>query len=348
MNLRSQKGATGTDIIISITIIVLTVAVVSMIYVNTTLQSRNVTRTAGATRIAVNILENIEKTNYDTVASTYTSNGSPVSTGNYAGYKSYTDTTIFNTKIPKGYIVYLKADPVYGGHSDAAEKFDLVREIKLSVTFDVGKVNQTVDFSTSKVREIVGEVNAPNTDILALKSNGEDVLTNTLKNFYPIKYSEDASAYVKTTEDDIDWYNYSAKKWAMILVSGKTETEVFDINGKLKSSLTEGTDYKRYVWVPRYFTDSTGATFSQFCYLTTTDQAIKANTLSSVDGTSASLTYNTYASVSGLAIPTHFRSSGTGSTGQEVPGYWVITSKVTSDAPAKILNSSSYGPCEIH
>lgn len=248
MNFKNQKGATGSDIIISMTIIIITVAVVSMIYVNTTLQSRNVTRTAGATRIATNMLENMEKMSYADFDAEYNSiavGWNSITSGDYNGYKSATNTTAFNTKIPKGYIVYLYAEPSYGSHVLAAEQFDLVREIKLSVTYHVGDVNEKVDFSTSKTREIVDEVNAPNTDILS--SQG---IVSIQKKFYPVKYSEDAGAYIKTSTDDSDWYNYSNKKWAMVIVSTEPESTLFDVNGKV---IADTSKYAKYTWIPKYF-----------------------------------------------------------------------------------------------
>jgi len=63
-NLKNEKGATGADIVVALSIIVLTVSVISMVYINLTNGSKNVNRTAGATRIATNILENIDKMSY--------------------------------------------------------------------------------------------------------------------------------------------------------------------------------------------------------------------------------------------------------------------------------------------
>ena len=55
-NFKNEKGATGADIVVALSIIVLTVSVISMVYINLTNGSKNVNRTAGATRIATNIL----------------------------------------------------------------------------------------------------------------------------------------------------------------------------------------------------------------------------------------------------------------------------------------------------
>lgn len=342
MNLRSQRGATGADIMIAISVIVLSVAVVSMIYVNTTLQSRNVTRTAGATRIATNILENIEKLSYvDFIAEYNSSNWVLVPEGKaYAGYKEATNVTTFNTKIPKGFTVYLFAEPSYGSYSgtgDADKQFDLVRDIRLVVSFSVGDVNRIVDFRTSKNREIANEVNAPDLAVLAIQN-----ITNATSKYYPVKYSTDANAYIRTTVDDEEWYNYSNKKWAMVIVSTKSETELFDVNGKIKSGAT----YTKYVWIPKYFTNSGETAITEFAYLASTTQAIKAKQELKAKDETTILYYNAIApKASTSKDPT---TASFVVNNQNVSGKWIQATNVSSDAVASLLQNSSYGPCELH
>lgn len=361
MNLKAQKGATGIDIVISIATIVLTVAVVSMIYVNTTLQSRNVARTAGATRIATNILENIEKISYEDFISEYddTEKGWVLidseneKYSEYPNYKSISKTgdstpTIFNTKIPKGYTIYMKCEPTYGSYYDSenpndpdnlANQFDLVRDIKLIITYNVGATTEKLDFSTSKTREIIKEVNEPNTDILY----AQNAINTKKTKFYPIKYSDVANAYIKTTEDDLEWYNYSNKRWAMVLVSSKSENQLFDVNGKI---ITTDSNDKKWVWIPRYFytEEDSSKIFSEFAFLTT-DKAIKPNQELESNG-SSKLIYTTY----GDRNPDtpEQDSEFFNINGKSVIGKWVQATNITTDDEADILNSSQYGPCEIH
>ena len=66
---KSQKGITGADVAIAVSIITIAVCAVTMIYVNLDLNQKMVTRTAGATRIATNIIEGIDSTDYDTLLS---------------------------------------------------------------------------------------------------------------------------------------------------------------------------------------------------------------------------------------------------------------------------------------
>ena len=345
MNLRSQKGATGADIMIAISIIVLSVAVVSMIYVNTTLQSRNVTRTAGATRIATNIFENIEKLSYTDFIAEYNASKWELiddSTSTYYNYKSITNNTAFSTKIPKGYTVYLYGEPNYGsytGNSNRDKQFDLVRDIRLVVTFSVGDTDRVVNFSTSKTREITNEVNAPDTTVLASQK-----ITDSTKKYYPVKYSEEANTYMRTTEDDSEWYSYSNKKWAIVIVSNKPETDLFDVNGKIKASTS---DYVKYVWIPKFYTTGSGSSLkiSEFAYLSSSTQVIKAKqSLTAVDGTTV-LYYNTLgAKASTSNEPTYFVLTGN----QKVSGKWIAVSQIDSQEESKLLKASVYGPCELH
>lgn len=352
MNFRSQRGATGSDIIVSVTLIILAVSIVSMIYVNTTLQSRNVTRTAGATRIATNILENIEKMTYEEFVNEY--NSSTVGwvlideDNEYKGYKSINKTlssspTVFGTKIPNGYTLYLSAEPNYGSYanSEEAEKlknqFDLVREIKLAITYNVGDVTEKIEFSTSKTREYINDVNMPDTKILYSQNiiNTEDG-----KKFYPIKYSEIAKGYIKTTEDDLEWYDYSEKKWAMVLISSEEENTLFDLNGKVIVDTSDTSICLKYVWIPRFFY-STDEKFSEFAYLTT-DKAIGENEIIANDN-STILKYNTF-----------IEKSDTSNTATDMNGnngMWILATnldKINENHYGEILNNSKYGPCSLH
>ena len=53
--LNSEKGITGVDIVVAVTMIALTISVVMSIFINTNNTARKVTRTSGATRMATNI-----------------------------------------------------------------------------------------------------------------------------------------------------------------------------------------------------------------------------------------------------------------------------------------------------
>lgn len=134
---KSEKGATGADVIISSAMILLTITVVSILYVNTSLQTRNIKRTAGATRIATNIAENIQALSYEDFVYSY--DGIAVAEEYkgeiYRKIEGSNSNRIFDTKIPTGYTFYIKAEPVYGSHTYEKEQFDLVRDIEIVVAY---------------------------------------------------------------------------------------------------------------------------------------------------------------------------------------------------------------------
>ena len=245
-NLKNEKGATGADIVVALSIIVLTVSVISMVYINLTNGSKNVNRTAGATRIATNILENIDKmsyTQYNETLNAFATNDSKgwTVTGDanaktivLEGKKTGTEK-IFDTKIPKGYKVELTSQSINAG--DSLTKYDLIKKINVKVTFTVSKTEQNVSLYTSKEREQLAEVNKPDIDSLNI----------TGKSYVPIKYSTTQQAYVVTDEKDINWYDYSNKVWAMVYVDSLSNINSIKNAGKLSTAQANSTG-NIYYW----------------------------------------------------------------------------------------------------
>lgn len=171
--LNSEKGVTGVDIVVSVTMIVITIAVVMAIFVNISSTSREVNRTSGATRMATNVLENIELMYYEDfikylketlVPKTYTLNGTTyrIYTENDPAISDYNGTYLipgehfasekfFETKIPNGYTLKLVISNVYG--ETEPSKYDLVRKVDVSVLFDVSGREKEVSLSTTKTFE---------------------------------------------------------------------------------------------------------------------------------------------------------------------------------------------------
>jgi len=340
--LKSQKGATGTDVLISAAMIVLSIGIVSMMYVNTSVQSRNITRTAGATRIATNLIENIDAMSYDDFLNAYGAT-SPVTKEGSASQ------SFFNTSIPAGFTVEVKADKVFGSHTTQSEQFDLVRQVEVKVSYSVGKVTENVKFSTVKRRELIEECNSPATAELNLLAG---------MNYYPVKYDQSAGSYIKTTENDPEWYDYTNKNWATVIVSKKAENSLFDINGKFIGTINSTTtankatnaNYtQKYVWVPKYFTNGTDSTskFTSFAFRSASNQKIVNSQLASEGNVSK---FNYYkASPIGSADKENVNLFDTTATGM-----WaeivVNASNVQSfgTAQAQRLNESIYGPYNMH
>lgn len=359
--LKNQKGLTGTDIIVATTIILVTITVVSMVYVNTTLETRNTTRTAGATRIATNILENIEKLSYDEFVKEFNIETEGQTKQTLEEYYNYylldggEDGKLFSTKIPKGYSVYLKAESSYGTHTDTKEQFDLVREINLKIVFNIGDKNQKIDFQSVKKREIIEEANKPNTEYLT----SEGILKAGM-NYYPVKYLESSNAYIKINENDTSWYNYSNKEWATVLVSKKAENELFDVNGKfvgeINISKTDENYTEKFVWIPRFFTktvtenEKTKEVFFVFAYLGNGNNKIIPTTLNSLAGGTSSLTINTFQPIEeGINTDIIDFEGKTGKwVSSEIQDQETKETGIIKDEMAKILNESKFGPYMEH
>lgn len=351
--IKSEQGLTGIDIITAITIVVITITVVSMIYVNTTVESRNITRTAGATRIVTNILENIEKLSYDEFLANFNSEIQGLDSQTDADYLGYylldggVDNKVFSTKIPNGYSLYIKCEPNYGTHTEQEKQFDLLRTIDIIITFNVGDRTEKIDFNTVKTREIIEETNTPNTNYLSLESG---------MYFYPVKYLDSSEVYIKVTEKDSSWYNYSNKRWATVIVSKQTEDEIFDINGKfigiINTTKTEETYTERFVWIPRFFKKTVHSvdTFYAFSYLATGNNKIVSTVLNSNKGESSTLNINTYEEITSDEISTGVNTVTTNFGDKS--GKWVSceidkeTGKtgIANDTEANLLNISKYGP----
>lgn len=337
--LKEQKGATGVDIVVSISVIAVTIAIVTAIYTNVDLASKRVQRTAGATRIATNIVEQIEKMYYeeflDKVAEM--KNKAAIASGEANPYITYDSTNeefvvipkrtsdaikIFNTKIPKGYTVNISLEKDY--------EFDMVRKVNVEVKFPVGDSEESVKLSSAKSMEIVELGNEPE----ILDGNIIKTLNGTeYSNVMPIKKS--GSKYIITSAEDEEWYNYEAAIWAKVLInsSGKYNTSTGNVNTGFESSL--------YVWIPSFGKDANGDL--RFKYADTNYRVISKildsgslkKTIFTVDTVGQELT--------DFSTLVDFKDS----SGNTVRGCWVKYSDIETNSYSILLNSSEYGPFDL-
>lgn len=253
---KSQKGATGVDIVVSITVIAITIAVVTAIYTNVDLTSKRVQRTAGATRIATSILEQIDKMYYEkfldeinrlhSIAASEEYVDSIIGKDEFIIYpkKTALDVRIFNTKIPKGYTVNIYLENNYG--DDTNIKYDMVRKVNIEVKFPVGDSEETVKMSGTKSLELVQLGNKPEIDYEHFEYVAERDLID-FSEIKPIKRS--GSGYIVTTEEDKEWYNYESKIWAKAIIANNLTYD--SSTGIVK----DGFEYFTYVWVPSFGAD---------------------------------------------------------------------------------------------
>ena len=231
--LHSEKGLTGADVAVSIAIIVITIAVASAIYVNATSDSKEEIRYSAATRIATQIVENIESMTYDEII--YRCENS------YNSVDSDEDGTVFGVSVPSGYSATVTASEV-----DGAE-LDVVRDITVNVTYKISNTEKAITLYTTKEKELLEQTNEPNLNLI------EDYDSS---NYYAIKYT--SSGYMVTTTSDSDWYNYDEGSYALVYQSSNSYSYGDIISSGL---ITYGSVY---IWVPRFGLDENSEL--KYCY----------------------------------------------------------------------------------
>lgn len=216
----SEKGITGADIAAAITVIVVTMGVITAIYINVTNKAKENLRYSNATRIATQIIENIQAYTYDNML--YRCN-------NGLNTVALTDSgKIFDVNIPKGYSATVTTTEV-----DGAE-YDVVRDVKVEVTYKVSNKENKITLYTVKEKELLEQTNKPQMELI-------DGYSEMPSYYYPVKYAD--STYVVTDKNDPEWYNYDEGTFAFVL---RTVTE------KSIGDTASGEEGDVYVWVPRY------------------------------------------------------------------------------------------------
>jgi len=233
--LKSRKGLTGADVAAAITVIVLTVGIVTGIYINTMNKSKDNMRYANAIRIATGIVEDIQRKTYDEVLAEIGGTSKEVSN----------DGRLFNTKIISGFSATVSAP--------SAGTPDIARDITVSVRYKTSTTYKTITLVTVKEKELIDSANAPDLSMLAKADSDYKPSYNegeTKWYYYPIILNTTNSTFTITTFSDINWYNYSTGKCAFIL---KTQDSSLTV-------ATSATSYTTllgniYAWVPRFVKD---------------------------------------------------------------------------------------------
>lgn len=239
--LKNKKGLTGADVAAAITLIVLTVGIVTSIYVNTINKSKDNIRFANATRIATNVIENIQKQPYEYLTG-ICKNGTNSDTYEVSGG----NTKVFDTKIPNGFKLKVTAKKVAG----TGTNFDVARDVFVNVSYRASTTYKTITLTTMKEKEVMDMTNKPD---ISLISGYNPSATTTY--YYPV--IKDGSNYKVTTTSDVNWYDYERGYYAIIY---KTTT-----SKNVGENATGGTPY---VWIPRFAakTSGTGTSSVQFLY----------------------------------------------------------------------------------
>lgn len=374
--LTNQKGITGIDVVIAITIISITTIAIVALYTNTIVGSKKVTRTSAATRVATSILENVDSMYYaeveaeidrlsniandsDSTKTKYVTKQEDNSTNNYTQFTipSSANEVIFNSRVNSGYDVILDIKEIDGVTQSTSKATisdcSLVIEVKVTVKYKVSNITEEVTLKTVKKRELLNECNEPDLNLLLGKegaTTGEQI--KSLNQINPIKWSNDTNSYIKTNISD-GWYSYSNKEWAKVVITEQNNSEgTFDLSTAKVNNIDS---QKVYMWIPRFGKTSEENPQIAFAYKASNDRIkeyeIGANLNASKDTYTRTLTFNGVAYFNEGKVDketlkiTGFNKNST--------GIWVDISEgklrdLTKQAILNDLNSSKYGPTISH
>ena len=153
---------------------------------------------------------------------------------------------IFGVDIPDGYTLGLIIE-------DLNAEFDIIKKIDISITYDVAGLDEEVTMSTIIQKEMIDSCNEPNFTSEYFLEAG---ISETDYEIIPIKYNDSIGRFVVTTSADTEWYNYSSKEWATILVLPKRtsidlKTIFIEATGIINSQ-DESIENYMYVWIPNF------------------------------------------------------------------------------------------------
>lgn len=208
--------------------------------------------------IASNIMENIKARSYDDVEK-YLEELSYVGITKkiendiqyVTVYGNEFSEKFFGTAIPEDYIVEFESE-------NNAEGFDVQKRISILLYYNKGNKSDGFEISTIIERESINECNTP---IISDEYFKEFGFSEEEYEFVPIKYSKDKECFVTTTKNDIEWFNYSAKQWAKVLIfyrDGDTLKDFFiNEDGTINNvsyynNMVLDVNNYMYVWIPNF------------------------------------------------------------------------------------------------
>ena len=338
---RSQKGITGADVGIAVSIITTAVVVITMIYVNLDINQKTITRTAGATRIATNVLEGIDIADFSALPTA----------GNVQTFNA--GDSAYNTKIPRGYNVVVK----FESSGQTIDVLDLIMKVTVNVNYKVGKENKQISVSTIRqMNYLPGECNAPDLSQGVVESNPDLVGKTIVK----IRYSHSRGQYIELQDaSDPSWYSYSSKEWAQILAfDTKEEADNFFINpttGAVEGKSFEDIKNYLYVWLPNFNKERNGSNiYFRYGSNGTTGSDTQNAIVYVVDetkrpkATGGKYQIGYYKVASGIVFASDYTRFD-----NDYPGTWTkywdsSFNVISNDINLTYLSNSQYGPMNIY
>lgn len=241
------------EVIFSILIIVGIVSIISYVSLFFTSNTKKIGSQSEAMIILTNALENINSRDYENF-SEYIENISILGlTKSIENGKQYITVNgdevqdkFLGVIVPKGYILELVIE-------DLNQEFDIIKKIDISITYDVQGLDEELKMTTIIQNEMIDNCNEPNFTSEYFLEAGIEVDDFEI---IPIKYSENVKDYIVTTSADSEWYNYSSKEWARVLVLPKRssidlKSMFIDATGVVNTQ-DESIENYMYIWIPNF------------------------------------------------------------------------------------------------
>lgn len=253
-----EKGVVSLEILFSIIIILGIIFLGIILCVKINAETKRINQNAEASRIATNILENMNSKTYsefEEYISELSMVGMTKKIVDKAQYISvsgdYVQDKFFNTEIPKGYDVEVNI-------GTSGENFNESSEVEILIKYLVAGSEEKFELSTVLEHDKIGECNRP---IISEDYFNDINISLDDYDIIPIKYSYDKKAYITTTISDTEWYNYSAKVWAKVLIFLKDgddlQSQFIDEYGTVKNSINYNNSEVSinnyiYIWIPNF------------------------------------------------------------------------------------------------
>ena len=264
----AKNNFIGIEVVFSIMIIIIILFVIVLVVLSMKQKVRQINKNDEANIILTNLLENINSRDFNSFE-TYINELSTIGISKSIEKNTQTisidgsqlEDKFLSTSIPSGYNIELIITDDTG--------FDVLKNIEIVARYKVDRKNYVKRVSTVIEREMIDRCNSP---VIAADNFITEEIESDKYSIIPIKYSDVEKRYVKTNLGDEEWYNYSAKEWAKILVLTKEdeslETSFINDDGSVNREIQIGEemasiDNYMYVWIPN-FTVKSGRTYFRY------------------------------------------------------------------------------------
>ena len=253
-----KKRIMFLELFFSLIIIISIIFVITIICLEIKAYSNRINGKTEMALIASNIIENIKTRSYDNVEE-YLNELSYVGISKkienniqyVTVYGNQFSEKFFGTAIPEEYIIEFES-------VNNAEGFNIQKKISILIYYNNYNKEDGFEISTIIERENINECNFP---IITDEYFKEFDISEKEFEFVPIKYSKEKNVFVTTTKDDTEWFNYSAKQWAKILIFNKNEKRLKDAFVNSDGTINNFVNYEDikidvkdyvYVWIPNF------------------------------------------------------------------------------------------------